>query len=1645
VTAHSTSASVSPMRCRSLVFRFSLFVLLFLAAGALRFTHLNWDQFQHVHPDERFIVWVADSISWPADFASALDPRRSTINPFRWPPGAGDLAGKPRAYSYGHFPLYLLVIVAHTGQTVGEWFGSTTLAFPAAFQPLHVIGRQLTDYNYLPLVGRVISGVSDLGTLLLVFALARRAYGRPPAQRGWIAGLLAAAGYAVAVLPIQLSHFYAVDVVLTFCTIAAMWFAARWAAEATRGESRAFSRWGLWLAAGAMTGLAVGSKFSAVLLIAPLAVAACHGLPAADWTWRSVTVVRRIAIAGGAAAAVFVLTNPFALIEFIAYAANILSQNAMVSGIMDAPYTRQYIGTAAFGYFIQQLSQWGLGWPLGLAAWGGLVWAAIRVGRRRSSPVETVLIAWALPYFALTGGFHAKFLRYMAPLLPFLLVFAAGGALAVCDWLRSRWGRRGGAAWAAAVAAIGVFTVAWALAFTGVYRQEHPWLRASRWIYENVAAENPERGLRTRLLTEHWDDALPLRMDEIPGRPPLREYDRVELPLWDADTPAKLDRLVAALSDADYLILASNRLSAPIQRLPRRYPLTSQYYRLLFTGQLGYRPAAEFTAYPRLGSLVIRDDHADESFTVYDHPTVVIFANTDRLSASLLRARLGRYLPQTLKVSKTSRVSKIPGHARLLPPGQDPTPGAPLTLSQPVDTLPVVADFRWNRFASERPVVAVFVWWLALSIFGCAAWPLLFPLLPGLSDRGYALARTAGWLLLGWVHWLGVSLGLWQNRVGVIAILLTGLAMLAAVAYWVQRRQIAAFCAERGRLLLGEEALFAGAFVAFVGIRLLNPDLWQPWNGGEKFMEFAFLNATLRSAHFPPYDPYFAGGILNYYYFGLYLVSLVVKLTGVAAEVAFNLAVPSLFALTAVGVFAVGYSLAAPKTPKVSKTFRVLETRVLASLLAMVFVLLMGNLAGFGELLRGIAAAGGTLHIADQPIAYLGALARGLAAIAAGAPAAAYDFWSPSRVIPFTINEFPFWTFLFADLHPHMIAMPFGMLVLGVVLSWLKGGRSTGAFLWLALALGSLGAINTWDLPIYFVLVAGTCLLTAWRIGGIVRLAGASVVAAAIGVLALAAYAPFLLNYQAQVGGRTGPLLSRFFGWGHSASPFGPWLLVWGIFIFLAYSFALTEWRRRTENCKLQIADCKSQIADCRLQIADCRLEAADGPETASRPELSEGPQVPVTAASDDVPAIAPEPAPSSLFSAVEGMSEDLPTEPPDGGGQQTLPSESASPDGSDQPVLAAEPGKTLRGAEGSLLPGEEAVTEATAVGGQSSTADAEVVPDPGPQLFHADRLWLLGLLGLLALATLLAVMDRLTAAVLIAPLGLALTFALRRWVSADQAFVAWLMAAGLGVVAGIELFYLRDFLEGGEWYRMNTLFKFSMPAWLFLGLAAGVSLPRIWAAAAGWPDWLRMPWRAATVLLLAAGLTFALAGTPARVQDRFPGPRPAIGTLDGMAFMTVGRFNWPEAENTIEMSYDYLAIQWLLEHVAGTPVVAEAPAGGYELDGQPIGYDYYRAGGLRAGSLTGLPIFVGHHQYEQRPADQVMRRLEQGKEFFATTDFVRTRELIRDLRVAYIYVGVQERILFPAEGLAKFDAMVEAGDLSIAYRNPQVVIYQTQ
>jgi len=134
--------------------------------------------------------------------------------------------------------------------------------------------------------------------------------------------------------------------------------------------------------------------------------------------------------------------------------------------------------------------------------------------------------------------------------------------------------------------------------------------------------------------------------------------------------------------------------------------------------------------------------------------------------------------------------------------------------------------------------------------------------------------------------------------------------ILGLILFIGQRRAMGQFIRQNWGIILLGEILFGVAYLFFIFIRIRNPDIWQPWFGGEKFMEFAFLNGVLRSPTFPPVDPHFAGGFINYYYFGIYLVGYVIKLTGIYAEVAFNLAIPTLFALTVVNTYSVAYSAA---------------------------------------------------------------------------------------------------------------------------------------------------------------------------------------------------------------------------------------------------------------------------------------------------------------------------------------------------------------------------------------------------------------------------------------------------------------------------------------------------------------------------------------------------------------------------------------------------------------------------------------------------------------------------------------------------------------------------------------------------------------
>ena len=202
-------------------------------------------------------------------------------------------------------------------------------------------------------------------------------------------------------------------------------------------------------------------------------------------------------------------------------------------------------------------------------------------------------------------------------------------------------------------------------------------------------------------------------------------------------------------------------------------------------------------------------------------------------------------------------------------------------------------------------MLAFLSWYLLISLVGLLAFPLAFRLLPHLADRGWALARALGLLLWTYVFWLLASLQVLQNNAGGGIIALFTLAALSGLALRGRWEQLRAWLRREKRQILTTELLFLAAFAAWALVRALNPDV----TGTEKPMEQAFINAILRSPGIPPNDPWLSGYAISYYYFGYVMVALLIRLTGVETGIGFNLAVASWFALSALGAYALLYSL----------------------------------------------------------------------------------------------------------------------------------------------------------------------------------------------------------------------------------------------------------------------------------------------------------------------------------------------------------------------------------------------------------------------------------------------------------------------------------------------------------------------------------------------------------------------------------------------------------------------------------------------------------------------------------------------------------------------------------------------------------------
>ncbi len=1002
---------------------------LMLVAAGLRFIQPDWYMARQFHPDERWIVGVVSQLSYPQE---------------------------PAGLQYGTFPMYLLALIKDLVATAAGWFG-------------HFDVNRFTIW-----AGRMLSACFDLGTIVFTYLIGRRLR---PGQLGRQIGLMAAALLTFTVLNIQMAHFFVVDVPLGLLATATLYWSILIAQEGRRRD---------YVLAGLMIGLALATKTSAFPLVAAVGMGHLLGLnqsPVSDRVRRW----QELGLAVGVSLVTFFIAMPYAFLDWSKFWSNQQEQQRiLVTGKADVPYNRQYLHTTAYLYYFRNLIRYTQGWSLGLLSvlaillvpLAGIIQSArllmskqVKAWRRwlNRESVLLVLMAFAILYFAIVGHAFAKFNRYMLPLTPIFSLIVAWVLMQAYHGLRVHWQRRLGQVVLVMVLAN---TILWALAFVSIYQQEHPWIAASRWIQTHVPEKTMKNGIPfpTAILNEEWGDDLPTY---VPGLAHTRHYAMNKFAVQEPDTPAKRQAILAMLQKNDLIVMADTRAHAVYRRLPERYPINAAYYQLMFEGRLGFHLAAEFTDYPRLFGHEFSDDDSDESFTLYDHPHVYLFAR-DRttLSARELASRLDKRIVLIKAQGQHPRapVKTVPKLKHWNMTKKEPMP---TVINNNIDQPEVRPVFLLGRINSFK---AGLMWVLLMEVIGLLTLPLCLSLFPRLPDAGAALSKIIGSLILGWTIWMLVSLGVIPHVQAASFLVLVVLGAISLTWAWKRKLEIETFFREKGRLWLLMELIFLLAFVGYMVTKLYNPDINNPtgqgYNGGGEPMGISFFSAVYQSLHFPPYDPWLSGYHINYYYYGQLILGILAKLAGVPPVWSYQIVISLLFALTFTGVFGLGLALTGKKR---------------WGLFSAVAAAMLGNMHTYFYMLEPINR-GLNWNNLGQSLAMLWKsfwlhLGR-------------FEFiWNPTRLIKGTINEMPWFSFLYGDLHAHIIAIPYSLPLIGwaanlltpvsktnTVLPEVSGRTGTErglSFFVTALTLGALSAINTWNFPPYALLVLAVLIVQA--------------------------------------------------------------------------------------------------------------------------------------------------------------------------------------------------------------------------------------------------------------------------------------------------------------------------------------------------------------------------------------------------------------------------------------------------------------------------------------------------------------------------------------------------------------------------------------
>jgi hypothetical protein len=514
----------------------------------LRFYNLNWDNGNFFHPDERNIANAVSQIK----FFSQLNPN---------------------FFAYGGFLIYLY---RATGDLLNFLTHDTAWVY---------------DWGHINIIGRFYSALFSTLTIPFIFILSKNIFNKYVAV---ISSLLT----TFCVSFIQTSHFSITENFLILASILICYLSSKLL------QTRKFK---YCILCGVFLGIAVATKTTALsLVIFPLT---SHALVITKYPYKFLKRVGILMAFLLISFIAFTTFSPYTFLKWDKFMESMRYESGVALGTFPVPYTLQFIHTIPYLFQIKNFL-WQIG-PISYLLIPSVILFILATFKTKNHKF-ILFLSFSLIYFLYVGYWHTKFIRFILPTLPFIIILISYFLYVIQKRMKIL-GKL------LVIASI-FFTIVWSLAFFSIYTKEQTRITASKWIYQNIPAGS-------KILGEHWDDGLPLTIkNNIPNI-----YNIEQLKIYDEDNQNKIIYYAEKLSQADYIVINSRRLYGTLINLPEEYPITSKYYKLLFSDKLGYQKVAEFFSYPKILDLSINDDSSEETFQVYDHPKVLIFKNISGL------------------------------------------------------------------------------------------------------------------------------------------------------------------------------------------------------------------------------------------------------------------------------------------------------------------------------------------------------------------------------------------------------------------------------------------------------------------------------------------------------------------------------------------------------------------------------------------------------------------------------------------------------------------------------------------------------------------------------------------------------------------------------------------------------------------------------------------------------------------------------------------------------------------------------------------------------------------------------------------------------------------------------------------------------